>query len=138
MPGKVRTGWNIGDYSPSAWTSCTSQAEIIHLQANSFHIMGHHSCSHRPSLLQYAIGTLDEEVIIEVVEISYCDNAHQLNNKKEIAQLYSTVVESNHYHCDPSTRKNKDYQRNNLRNKRNNERRHIRLQPVTSMKDIES
>jgi len=20
MPGKVRTGWNIGDYSPSAWT----------------------------------------------------------------------------------------------------------------------
>jgi len=51
------------------------------------------------------IGTLDGEVIIEVVEISYCDNAHQLNNKKDIAQLYSTVVESSQYHRDPSTKK---------------------------------
>jgi len=66
-------------------------------------------------LLQYAIGTLDEEVIIGVVEISYCDNACQLNNEKDIAQLYSTVVESSHYHCDPSTKKIKDYQRSDLR-----------------------
>jgi len=42
-------------------------------------------------LLEYAIGTPDREMTIEVVEISYCDNTHQLNNKKDIAQLYSTV-----------------------------------------------
>ena len=65
--------------------------------------------------MQYAIGTPDREVIIEVVEISYCDNTHQLNNKKDIAQLYSTVVESSHYHRNPSTRKDKDYQRSDLR-----------------------
>ena len=65
-------------------------------------------------LLQYAIGTPDGE-IIEVVKISYCDNVHLLNNKKDIAQLYSTVIESSHYHRNTSTRKNKDYQRSNLR-----------------------
>lgn len=27
--GKVRTGWTIWEYSPGAWTSCTSRAEII-------------------------------------------------------------------------------------------------------------
>ena len=42
-------------------------------------------------VLQYAIGTLDGEVIIEVVEISYCDNAFRLNNKKVIAQLYKVA-----------------------------------------------
>jgi len=61
------------------------------------------------------IGTPDREVIIEVVKISYCDNTHQLNNKKDIAQLYSTVVESSHYHHNPSTRGDKDYQRSDLR-----------------------
>ena len=66
-------------------------------------------------MLQYAIDTLDEEMVIEVVEISYCDNTHRLNNKKDMAQLYSTVVESSHYHRDPSTRKNKDYRRSGLR-----------------------
>jgi len=56
-------------------------------------------------------------VIIEVVEISYCGNTHQLNNRKDIAHLYSTVVESSHYHCDFFTRKfeNKDNQRSDLR-----------------------
>jgi len=48
-PGNVRTGRTTGDYSPSAWTSCTSQAEIIHLQTSYFHIMRHHSCSPRRS-----------------------------------------------------------------------------------------
>jgi len=66
-------------------------------------------------MLQYAIGIPDREVIIEVVKISYCDNARPLNNKKDIAQLYNTVVESSHYHRNPSTRKNKDYQRSDLR-----------------------
>jgi len=66
-------------------------------------------------LLQYAIDTLDEEMVIEVVEISYCDNTHRLNNKKDMAQLYSTVVESSHYHRHPSTRKNKGNQRSDLR-----------------------
>ena len=42
--GNVRTGRTIGDYSPGAWTSCNSRAEIIQLQTNSFHIMRHHSC----------------------------------------------------------------------------------------------
>ena len=42
-------------------------------------------------VLQYAIGTLDGEVIIEVVEISYCDNAFRLNNEKDIAQLYKVA-----------------------------------------------
>ena len=48
-PGKVRTGRTIEDYSPSTWTSYTRQAEIIHLQTNSFHIMKHHSRSPPPS-----------------------------------------------------------------------------------------
>ena len=56
-------------------------------------------------LLQYAIGTLDGEVIIEVVEISYCDGAYQSNNKKDISQLYSTAVEFSHSRRHPSTRK---------------------------------
>ena len=68
-------------------------------------------------LLQYAIGTLSK-VIIEVVKISYRNNAYSLNNKKDIAQLYSTVIEFRHYHRNPSTRKNKDYQRCNMRTKR--------------------
>ena len=42
-------------------------------------------------VLQYAIGTLDGEVIIEVVEISYCNNAFRLNNEKDIAQLYKVA-----------------------------------------------
>ena len=46
--GEDRTDYRgrgtIGHYSPSAWTSCASQAEIIHRQTNSFHIMRHHSC----------------------------------------------------------------------------------------------
>ena len=48
-PGKVRTGRTIADHSPSPWASCTSQAEIIHLQTNHFHIVRHHSCRPRPS-----------------------------------------------------------------------------------------
>jgi len=43
-PGNVRTGRTIGDYSPSAWTSCTSQVDIIHLKTDSFDVMRHHSC----------------------------------------------------------------------------------------------
>jgi len=42
-------GRTVGDYSPSAWTTCTNQAEIIHLQTNSFHIIRHHSFSPLPS-----------------------------------------------------------------------------------------
>jgi len=55
---------------------------------------------------------LDEEFIIESSQDLLSHNAYQLNNEKDIVQLYSTVVESSHYHCDPSTRKleNKDYQ----------------------------
>jgi len=78
-------------------------------------ITTYHSLQRGSRLLQYATGTPDREVIIEVVKISCCDNTHQLNNKKDIAQLYSTVVESNHYHRHPSTRKDKDYQRSDLR-----------------------
>jgi len=48
---------------------------------------------------------LDGEVIIVVVEISYFDNAYQLNNKEDISQLYSTVVEFSYYGYDPITKK---------------------------------
>jgi len=48
-PGKVRTGRTIGDYSPSAWTTCTSQVEMMHLQTDSFPFMIHHSCRPRQS-----------------------------------------------------------------------------------------
>jgi len=58
---------------------------------------------------------LDQKVIAEVVEISYCDNTDQLNNKKYTGQPNSTAVESSYYHRDSSRRKNKDYQRSDLR-----------------------
>jgi len=50
---------------------------------------------------------LGGEVIIEVVEIFYFDNAYQLNNKEDISQLYRTVVEFSYYHCDPFTKEKK-------------------------------
>jgi len=34
---RVRTGWTTRDYSPRAWTSCTSQLEIIHIPIDTFH-----------------------------------------------------------------------------------------------------
>ena len=48
-PGKMRTGRTIADHSPSPWASRASQAEIIHVQTNHFHIVRHHSCRPRPS-----------------------------------------------------------------------------------------
>jgi len=51
----------------------------------------------------------------KIVKISYCDNAYSFNNKKYIAQLYNTAIESSHYHSVPLIRKNKDYQRSFLR-----------------------
>jgi len=47
-PGAVRTGRTVGDHSHSAWTSGTSQAEIMHLRTNHSSIMRHHSCSPPP------------------------------------------------------------------------------------------
>jgi len=48
-PGKVRTGRTIGGYSPSAWTSCSSQVEIIHHRTHHPHPMRDHSCRPRAS-----------------------------------------------------------------------------------------
>ena len=64
-------------------------------------------------LLQYASGTLNGEVTKDVIEFSYCDNAHPLNNKEDMTQLYSTVVEFSHYHRNSSTKENKECERNN-------------------------
>jgi len=47
---------------------------------------------------------LDGEVIIVVVEISYFD-IYQLNNKEDISQLYSTVVEFSYNDYDRFTQK---------------------------------
>jgi len=63
-PGKVKTGRTIGDYSPSARTSGTSQADTIHLQTDPFHIIRHHSFRPQQSYLAGSQKNIHQSILV--------------------------------------------------------------------------